>query len=358
VDIILYFLAKWPSSQSVIPQKMKSSMLKVALPGKSTYINSTIKNNKGIRDSVTQLAKFIGEAMETKKKIVATQNLNFFIIFMVEEIAFVVMAAGIGSRYKGTKQLETFGKSKLTIAEYNMQHAIDAGFRRFYFVIDDKFAEIFHRRLKDFLPPNCKFELIYQKKEESLAKFCNRQKPWGTGHAIMCCGRAVRCNFCVTNADDLYGHDAISRMAEFLRSVEKKSRTFANVAYALSETLSGNGAVSRGVISIDGDSYLTSIEEVHGLAMGTYGGAISKDSLVSMNLWGFTPEIFKLLEEGWRGFKQNVSDIANDEFGISNFIDSAVRGGRCRVKILHTSSRWHGITYQTDRALVEKILSE
>ncbi|MDR1457654.1 MAG: hypothetical protein LBI47_02275 [Puniceicoccales bacterium] len=334
-------------------------MLKLALPGKSTYINSTIKNNKGIRSSVTQLAKFIGEVMETKKKIVATQNLNFFIISMVEEIAFVVMAAGVGSRYNGTKQLETFGKSKLTMAEYNMQYAIDAGFRQFYFVIDDKFADIFHRRLKDFLPPNCKFELIYQKKEESLAKFCNRQKPWGTGHAIMCCSRAVRCNFCVTNADDLYGHDAISRIAKFLRSVEKKSQTFANVAYALSETLSGNGTVSRGVISIDGDSYLTSIDEVRSLAMDADNGVIpSKDSLVSMNLWGFTPEVFKLLEEGWHRFKQNVSDIANDEFGISNFIDSAVRGGQCRVKILNTSSKWHGITYQTDRALVEKILSE
>ncbi|MDR2603181.1 MAG: hypothetical protein LBC11_01295 [Puniceicoccales bacterium] len=297
--------------------------------------------------------------METKKKIVATQNLNFSIIPMVEEIAFVVMAAGIGSRYDGIKQLETFGKSKLTIAEYNMQYAIDAGFRQFYFVIDDKFAEIFHRRLKDFLPPNCKFELIYQKKEESLAKFCNRKKPWGTAHAIMCCGQAVRCNFCVTNADDLYGHDAIFRMAEFLRSTGKKSKTFANVAYALSDTLSGNGTVSRGVLSIDGDSYLVSINEVHGLSMNANDGAVSsKDSLVSMNLWGFTPEVFKLLEEGWRGFKQNISDIASDEFGISNFIDSTVKGGQCRVKILNTSSKWHGITYKTDRAPVEKMLSE
>ncbi|MDR2776990.1 MAG: hypothetical protein LBB17_03030 [Puniceicoccales bacterium] len=334
-------------------------MLKLALPGKSTYINSTIKNSKGIRSSVTQLAKFIGRMMETKKKIVATQNLNFSIILMVEEIAFMVMAAGIGSRYNGIKQLATFGKSKLTIAEYNMQHAIDAGFRRIYFVIDDQFAEIFHGRLKNFLPPNCKFELIYQKKEESLSKFCNRQKPWGTAHAIMCCSRIVRCNFCVTNADDLYGYDAISRIAEFLRSAEKKSQTFANVAYALSETLSGNGTVSRGVLSIDGDSYLTSIDEVHELAMDAYGEALpSKNSLVSMNLWGFTPEVFKLLEEGWRKFKQNILDVANDEFGISNFINLAVKGGQCRVKILNTSSKWYGVTYQTDRALVEKILSE
>ncbi|MDR1528660.1 MAG: hypothetical protein LBS22_03710 [Puniceicoccales bacterium] len=297
--------------------------------------------------------------METKKKIVATQNLNFFIISMVEEIAFVVMAAGIGSRYNGTKQLEIFGKTELTIAEYNMQHAIGAGFRQFYFVIDDKLAEIFHGRLKNFLPSNCKFELIYQKKEKSLTKFCNRQKPWGTAHAIMCCGRVMGCNFCVTNADDLYGHDAIFRMAEFLWSVEKKSQTFANVAYALSETLSANGTVSRGVLSVDRDSYLTSIDEVHGLAMDAHDGAtISKDSLVSMNLWGFTPEVFKLLEGGWHRFKQNISDIASDEFGISNFINSAVKEGQCRVKILNTSSRWRGITYQTDRALVEKILNE
>ncbi|MDR1890897.1 MAG: hypothetical protein LBQ23_01775 [Puniceicoccales bacterium] len=278
---------------------------------------------------------------------------------MVEEIAFVVMAAGIGSRYRGEKQLETFGKENLTIAEYNMQHAIAAGFRQFYFVINDKFAEIFHGRLKNFLPSNCKFGLVYQKKEESLTKFCNREKPWGTGHAIMCCERAVRCNFCVTNADDLYGHDAILRMAEFLQSTERTSQTFANVAYALAETLSENGTVSRGIISADENSYLTSIGETHGLDMAACDAAtFSKNSPVSMNLWGFTPEIFKLLQSGWQSFRQNISDVANDEFGLSDFINSVVKEGKCKVKILNTSSRWHGITYRTDKELIEKILSE
>ncbi|MDR2778753.1 MAG: hypothetical protein LBB16_00485 [Puniceicoccales bacterium] len=297
--------------------------------------------------------------METRKKIVATQNLNFFIIFMVEEIAFVVMAAGIGSRYNGKKQLETFGKRNRTIAEYNMQHAIDIGFRQFYFVINDKFAEIFHGRLKNFLPSDCQFGLVYQKKEESLTKFCNREKPWGTGHAIMCCEQAIHCNFCVTNADDLYGYDAILRIAEFLRSSEKKSRTFANVAYFLLETLSRNGTVSRGVLSIDKNSYLTSINEMHGLNIGACDGTIlPNDSLVSMNLWGFTPAVFKLLQEGWYNFRQDISDRASDEFGLSKFINSAVQENKCRVKVFNTSSKWCGITYRTDKALVEKILGE
>jgi NDP-sugar pyrophosphorylase family protein len=275
-----------------------------------------------------------------------------------DDIAFVVMAAGLGSRYGGVKQLETFGNGHLTIAEWNMTHAIEAGFKKFYFIINDKTAEIFHRRLKKFLPTGCSFDLIYQKKEEQLVKFCNRKKPWGTAHAVMCCQGVISCNFCVTNADDLYGRDAIFRVAEFLKSLERKSKTFANVAYLLPETLSGNGSVSRGLIRTDGNFYLKEIVETHGLNSKTLDeGAVDRDSVVSMNLWGFTPEIFKPLGKWWDEFKKNIADAAIDEFGLPDVINAMVGRGECEVKVLKTISKWLGITHAEDKFSVEKFLN-
>ncbi|MDR1595644.1 MAG: hypothetical protein LBR91_01815 [Puniceicoccales bacterium] len=278
---------------------------------------------------------------------------------MGSEVAFVVMAAGIGRRYggNGTKQLRTFGKRGLTISEYNILYALDSGFERFYFVVADEFAEIFHRRLKNFLPSGCTFDLIYQKKENKLLKFCRRYKPWGTAHAVMCCGNAIDCNFAVTNGDDLYGSDAIFRAAEFLKSADTESATFANIAYTLSETLSAGGVVSRGVIIADENSRLLAIDEVgqlSGLALEKLH--IERESPVSMNLWCFTPMVFPLLRHSWSEFSSKISDVTSDEFGLPFFINAAVKCGKCRVDVIRTASKWHGITYKTDDETMESIL--
>ncbi|MDR1413401.1 MAG: hypothetical protein LBI56_00470 [Puniceicoccales bacterium] len=278
---------------------------------------------------------------------------------MSDEIAFAVMAAGIGSRYNGNKQLQTFGRNSLTIAEYNMQHALQVGFRRFYFIVNDKLADLFHGRLKNFLPSDCTFGLVYQKNEKHLLKFCHREKPWGTAHAVMCCEKAIDCNFCVTNADDLYGCDAISRVADFLISTDKTSPTFANVAYKLSETLSGNGTVSRGIITADANSHLRSIDEAHGLNADALNIAkISGGSLVSMNLWGFTPKVFKLLRNGWAEFQKNIHSLESDEFQLPTAINSALKSSSCEVKVFETKSKWTGVTYRTDNELLEKSLAQ
>jgi NDP-sugar pyrophosphorylase family protein len=278
---------------------------------------------------------------------------------MGEEFAFVVMAAGVGSRYNGIKQLESFGPGGLTLAEYNMSHAMEAGCKKFYLIVNEKCAETFHRRLKNFLSSDCTFGLIYQRREEALARFCNRVKPWGTAHAIMCCGGIVDCNFCVTNADDLYGRDAIFRAIEFARSAKKSDAMFANVAYMLSETLSPGGSVSRGMITVEEDSKLRSIDEVLEISTETLETTnFSKNSPVSMNLWSFTPEVFKLLRAGWEEFKKNIADVAVDEFGLPFFINSAIKRGKCSVVVLRTTSKWHGVTYKTDAALMEKALEK
>jgi hypothetical protein len=287
---------------------------------------------------------------------------------MSGKIAFVTMAAGVGSRYNGSKQLERFGRDGRTIAEYNLLWAVSAGFRDFFFIVDERAADAFHGRLTKILAPNCHFGLIYQRAERQLNRFCNRSKPWGTAHAILCCDGAIGCNFCVANADDLYGEDAINCAAEFLRSADEKAKKFANVAYKLSDTLSSSGAVSRGIIVADGDSVL-SIDEAHGIdgnALGASEIKISKDraveiccdSPVSMNLWGFTPEIFPLLEVGWKVFKENIADFSADEFRLPTLINDCIKSGSCAVSMLQTKSRWCGVTYRSDREVIEQFLGE
>ena len=274
------------------------------------------------------------------------------------EMAFLVMAAGMGSRYNGLKQLKTFGKRNLTIAEYNMLSAIDSGFTKFFFIIDERFADVFDRRLRKFLPSDCRFGLIFQKKEKELVRFGNRLKPWGTGHAIFCCSKVINCNFCVTNADDLYGEDAISKVADFLKKTDPKSYKFANVAYQLDKTLSGGGTVSRGIIKSTDNKFIESILE-RTITNDNYSSeeGISPSSNVSMNLWAFTPKIFEIISREWEIFKKNIQNSETDEFYLPNAISHAITVNECRVEILKTSSQWHGVTYETDNALLENCLN-
>ena len=273
---------------------------------------------------------------------------------MDDKIAFVVMAAGMGRRYNGLKQLKTFGEKGLTIAEYNILNAIDCGFQDFFFVIDERLADIFNGRLKKFLPKSCNFGLIFQRREKNLIKFSNRVKPWGTGHAVLCCQNIVRSNFCVTNADDLYGRDAISKIADFLRNSKTDSTVFANVVYHIANTLSSNGTVSRGLVRSSDGQFIDTIDEVLNINLSNLGQlGITPQTPVSMNLWGFTPKIFEILAAEWSAFVKKITNAETEEFYLSSAIDNAIKSSKCRVKMLLTSSQWHGITYESDNASIE-----
>lgn len=272
-------------------------------------------------------------------------------------MTFVVMAAGLGSRYGGRKQLDTFGQRQLTIAEYNMEQAIAHGFSRFIFVINESYAEIFHRRLSQFLPKNCSFILVYQKTDVPDIPYARREKPWGTGHALLCCRKWIDGVFCVTNADDLYGEAAIALMAEQLQTLSSKKACFTNVAYVLKNTLSESGAVNRGILEVDKEGHLVHIQEKLGITFGNLSElSLKEEALVSMNLWGFTPAIFPLLERYWDRFLKQTKDLLSEEFGLPDVIAQAVAHHECQVQIVPTHSQWHGVTYPSDKATLEASL--
>lgn len=276
---------------------------------------------------------------------------------MNEDVTLVVMAAGLGSRYNGSKQLELFGSRQLTLAEYNIEHAITCGINDVVLVINEKYADIFDKRLRDFLPSSCDFKLVYQEPESALCKYGYREKPWGTGHAIKCCDGVVNNNFCVINADDLYGYDAIFNAVRFLKSTDAKSMIFGNVVYKLSGTMSPNGAVSRGVIITDDALNISKINEVHNITCdNVHELGLSVNDFVSMNLWCFTPCIFKLLQDGWKYFCANLKDPLSDEFGLSSFVGDCIQQKKCTVKAIPTTSTWYGVTYRDDKKILDDVL--
>lgn len=276
---------------------------------------------------------------------------------MNDDVTLVVMAAGLGSRYNGSKQLELFGSRQMTLAEYNIEQAIACGINNVVFVINEKYADVFDKRLRLFLPDSCSFKLVYQKDEIALCKYGHREKPWGTAHAIKCCDGVISNNFCVINADDIYGKDAISNAVKFLKITDVKSTTFGNVVYKLSETISQNGSVSRGIIISDDSSNISGVNEIHNITQGNINGlGLCVNDFVSMNLWCFTPCIFKLLQDGWLDFCKNIKDPLSDEFGLSQFVGDCIQRKKCNVKAITTSSKWYGVTYRDDKKILDDVL--
>lgn len=277
----------------------------------------------------------------------------------------VVMAAGMGSRFGGLKQLNKFGADKKTLLDFAIEDAMAAGFSKLVFVIRKDIEELFKSELAAKYEGRVEVAFAFQELDALPKPFvcpAERVKPWGTGHAILVCEHLVNEPFLAINADDYYGKSVYKIMGDFLDKAQ--SGVFALAAYLLKNTLSENGEVSRGVCKSDAQGFLTNVEEHYGLKKdGEYvvdekGEKFPPDTLVSMNFWAFTPEIFKILKTYFNEFLGEKPKEAKSEFYLPFAVDRAIKENLAKVKVLPNSELWQGITHKEDVAAVEDFLAK
>ncbi len=280
----------------------------------------------------------------------------------------LILAAGMGSRYGGLKQIEPVGPAGETILEYSVYDAIRAGFGKIVFVIRHSFDEDFRARF-DKLKEHIDVRYVYQELDYLPAGYelpADRVKPWGTGHAILMARDEISEPFAAINADDFYGAPAFREMAAFFHKGVSHS-TYAMIGYLLKNTLSEFGTVSRGVCKTDEKNNLVEITER--TKISREGGAIvhkdgetitelGEDSPVSMNFWGFHPNLFSQLERQFQAFLDERIHSPKSEFFIPNVIFNLIRSGSVKAKVLQADSPWFGVTYPEDKPFVVSKIRE
>ena len=281
-----------------------------------------------------------------------------------------VLAAGMGSRYGGLKQLDGLGPHGETIMDYSIYDAIQSGFGKVVFVIRKDFEEDFRTKILSKYENHIPTEVVFQSINDLPEGFtcpAERTKPWGTNHALMMGKNVINEPFAIINSDDYYGRNSFEVMAKELSSLEEGSTNkYSMVGFKVGNTLSESGTVSRGVCEKEGD-YLTGVVErtsigynaEHKISFTDENGVeqvIAPDTPVSMNFWGFTPDYFKYSEEYFVKFLKENIDKPKSEFFIPTLINELVKQGKASVKVLTTESKWFGVTYSQDRqGVVDKI---
>ena len=282
----------------------------------------------------------------------------------------VILAAGMGSRYGGLKQIDTFTPEGDTIIDFSLYDALQAGFGKFVFIIRKSFEKEFKTIFNKKLEGKAEVDYVYQELEYVPEKYINpeRTKPWGTGHALLMAKDAVQENFAIINADDFYGAEAFKVMAKTLAETDKESYNFNTMAYLLKNTVSDHGFVSRGECEVNKEGYLTGvterthIEKINGKLMRKDDNGefvpIDENTVVSMNFWGFTPKCFdfggKLFEE----FLEETKDDLKAEFYLPSIVNEILKSGKATVKVLQSDSKWFGVTYKEDKEIVQVAINE
>lgn len=283
----------------------------------------------------------------------------------------LILAAGMGSRYGGLKQLDPMGPNGETIMDYSVRYALESGFGKVVFVIRRSMEEDFKQHILPRYVDKIAVQYVFQELDLLPKGFVanpERKKPYGTAHAILVARDAIHEPFTVINADDFYGRQAFEVMADFLRgSAPTEPPTYSMVGYRLDKTLSRNGTVSRGVCRTDDQDFLTAIVENHKIGYtengienieeGLYNRFVGNEP-VSMNFWGFAPEFFNALQEQFVEFLKENQDNITAEYPIPNVIATLMAQGKTRVKVLHCDAEWFGVTYKEDRPYVVERLAQ
>ena len=275
-----------------------------------------------------------------------------------------VLAAGMGSRYGGLKQIDGLGPNGETIMDYSVFDALRAGFGKIVFVIRKDFADDFKRVVLAKYEGKVPCEICFQAIEnvpEGYTYNPERTKPWGTNHAVLMGKDLIKEPFAVINADDFYGKESFEVLAKFLNEVAGKQNQYCMVGYRVCHTLSEHGSVSRGVCETDAEGNLTnvvertSIERKENGIFYTVDGvdyALPENAPVSMNMWGFTPEYFGYVEEAFKTFLKERGQELKSEFYIPTLVNDLIVAGKATCRVLDTTAKWFGVTYAEDRQMV------
>lgn len=279
----------------------------------------------------------------------------------------LVLAAGMGSRYGGLKQLDALGPNGETIIDYTIYDAIRSGFGKVVFVIRESFSDEFKEKVGSKYADKINVAYVYQDMMPEIPGLgkIHREKPWGTAHAVLVAKDEIDTPFAVVNADDFYGEDGIKQVGNFLKNDCSES-LYGMVGYILKNTISEHGSVSRGVCRTDDSEFLVGIDER--TKVGKKGDSITyidgekeypldSDSIVSMNLWAFHPNIFEPMEASFRAFAEAHRDNPKSEYFIPLIVDELIDNGSTKVKVIPCNAQWYGVTYSEDKEAVQEGLA-
>lgn len=281
----------------------------------------------------------------------------------------LVLAAGMGSRYGGLKQLDDIGPKGETIIEYSVYDAIRYGFGKVVFVIRDSFEADFKEKITRHFEDKIEVAFAYQAVNtpiEGINITTERSKPWGTSHAVLVAEHLVKEPFAVINADDYYGSTSMEQIAKFLTK-DVTPTHYCMVGFVLNNTLSENGHVNRGVCSVDASGHLVNVvetlkiarDESDGIVYGeTEAGrsALSDNTIVSMNMFGFHPSIFDFLKQGFKKFVLENADNPKSEYYIPLTVTQMIEAGKMKMTVIPSNEKWYGVTYREDKSTVSEAL--
>lgn len=289
---------------------------------------------------------------------------------MKKDITLVILAAGMGSRFGGLKQIEPMGPNGEFIIDYSVYDAIKAGFNKIVFLIKRENYDLFKETIGARVEPYIKTEYAFQELNNLPLGYTlpsDRVKPLGTAHAVLCCKEKVHENFAMINSDDFYGRDAFIKAYEYLSKVDESSSEYGMVGYKVANTLTENGSVKRGVCNVDNNGYLTNLTEskvervnneiIASPLDGSKAFTVKDDDTVSMNFLLFTPSIFNYIEEGFPEFFDNNKDnLLTAEYLIPDVLSNLIKNNKASTKVIPTSANWYGVTYKEDAPGVKRAI--
>ena len=289
---------------------------------------------------------------------------------MKKDITLVILAAGMGSRFGGLKQIEPMGPNGEFIIDYSVYDAIKVGFNKIVFLIKRENYDLFKETIGARVEPYIKTEYAFQELNNLPLGYTlpsDRVKPLGTAHAVLCCKEKVHENFAMINSDDFYGRDAFIKAYEYLSKVDESSSEYGMVGYKVANTLTENGSVKRGVCNVDNNGYLTNLTEskvervnneiIASPLDGSKAFTVKDDDTVSMNFLLFTPSIFNYIEEGFPEFFDNNKDnLLTAEYLIPDVLSNLIKNNKASTKVIPTSANWYGVTYKEDTPGVKKAI--